>query len=230
MARSIRRSRPASSTAPRTTGRATTSAKHYEVAKYYTLDEHTIVPEVLVMSKAELGQADAGGPGDRPAGGQGQRRQAARAVGRARGRKSRRTRSRPPASRSATLDKQPLHRRDGAGLREVRRPTRAEGPRRATSRRTEVSLRTGADALSIRLPVRATRGGYRWRTRMVEKQTRLASGGIAAAMLSALSTLRALLICRRRPGRDDGASSPGRSSPATCSTTARAGPSPPRSC
>ncbi|RWM06350.1 MAG: TRAP transporter substrate-binding protein [Mesorhizobium sp.] len=28
------------------------SAKHYEVAKHYTLDQHQIVPEVLVMSKA----------------------------------------------------------------------------------------------------------------------------------------------------------------------------------
>ncbi len=28
------------------------SSGHYEVAKYYTLDEHTMVPEVLVMSKA----------------------------------------------------------------------------------------------------------------------------------------------------------------------------------
>ncbi len=28
------------------------SSHHYEVAKYYTLDEHSIVPEVLVMSKA----------------------------------------------------------------------------------------------------------------------------------------------------------------------------------
>ena len=27
------------------------SAKHYEVARYYSLDEHTIVPEVFVMSK-----------------------------------------------------------------------------------------------------------------------------------------------------------------------------------
>ena len=27
------------------------SSGHYEVAKYYTLDEHTMVPEVLVMSK-----------------------------------------------------------------------------------------------------------------------------------------------------------------------------------
>ena len=27
------------------------SAKHFEVAKYYALDEHTIVPEVFVMSK-----------------------------------------------------------------------------------------------------------------------------------------------------------------------------------
>ena len=51
MAKSIRRSRPASSTAPRTTSRATTSAKHFEVAKNYSLDEHTIVPEVFVMSK-----------------------------------------------------------------------------------------------------------------------------------------------------------------------------------
>jgi tripartite ATP-independent transporter DctP family solute receptor len=28
------------------------SAKHYEVAKFYSLDQHQIVPEVLVMSKA----------------------------------------------------------------------------------------------------------------------------------------------------------------------------------
>jgi TRAP-type C4-dicarboxylate transport system substrate-binding protein len=28
------------------------SSGHYEVAKYYTLDQHLIVPEVLVMSKA----------------------------------------------------------------------------------------------------------------------------------------------------------------------------------
>ena len=27
------------------------TAKHFEVAKYYSLDEHLIVPEVLVMSK-----------------------------------------------------------------------------------------------------------------------------------------------------------------------------------
>ena len=30
------------------------SSGHYEVAKYYTLDEHTMVPEVLVMSKASF--------------------------------------------------------------------------------------------------------------------------------------------------------------------------------
>ena len=58
------------------------TAKHFEVAKYYSLDEHTILPEVFVMAKAALGQADAGGSGDLQAGRQGQRRQAARAVGR----------------------------------------------------------------------------------------------------------------------------------------------------
>ena len=30
------------------------SSGHYEVAKYYTLDEHTMVPEVLVMSKSSF--------------------------------------------------------------------------------------------------------------------------------------------------------------------------------
>ena len=40
MAKSIRRWRPASSTAPRTTGRPMKSASHYEVAKNYTLTEH----------------------------------------------------------------------------------------------------------------------------------------------------------------------------------------------
>lgn len=32
------------------------SAKHYEVAKHYTTDQHQIVPEVLVMSKASWGK------------------------------------------------------------------------------------------------------------------------------------------------------------------------------
>jgi TRAP-type C4-dicarboxylate transport system substrate-binding protein len=36
----------------KTTGRRFESSGHYEVAGYYTLDEHLIVPEVLVMSKA----------------------------------------------------------------------------------------------------------------------------------------------------------------------------------
>ena len=83
------------------------TAKHAEVAKYYSLDEHTIVPEVLRDGEVELGQADAGRPGDLQAGGQGQRRQAARAVGR-QGRRSRAPRSKRPARRSPTPDKQPF--------------------------------------------------------------------------------------------------------------------------
>ena len=33
------------------------SSGHFEVAGYYTLDQHLMVPEVLVMSKNVLGQA-----------------------------------------------------------------------------------------------------------------------------------------------------------------------------
>ena len=44
------------------------SSGHYEVAGYYTLDEHLIVPEVLVMSKKVLGQIVAGRPGRRAPG------------------------------------------------------------------------------------------------------------------------------------------------------------------
>jgi tripartite ATP-independent transporter DctP family solute receptor len=40
------------------------SSGHYEVAKYYTLDEHTMVPEVLVMSKTKF---DALSPEDQEA-------------------------------------------------------------------------------------------------------------------------------------------------------------------
>jgi tripartite ATP-independent transporter DctP family solute receptor len=32
------------------------SASHYEVAKYYTLDEHTMVPEIVIGSKISLGR------------------------------------------------------------------------------------------------------------------------------------------------------------------------------
>lgn len=35
------------------------SSGHYEVAKYYTLDEHTMVPEVLVMSKSSFDKLSA---------------------------------------------------------------------------------------------------------------------------------------------------------------------------
>ena len=36
---------------------------HYQVAKYYTLTEHLIVPEMLVFSEVDLGQAVGGRPG-----------------------------------------------------------------------------------------------------------------------------------------------------------------------
>ena len=60
------------------------SSGHYEVAKFYTLDEHTMVPEVLVMSKTVLRQALPRGPGDRPPGGEGLGPLQPRGVGRAR--------------------------------------------------------------------------------------------------------------------------------------------------
>ena len=45
------RCRPASSTARRTTSRATSSGQHYRYAKYYSMTQHLIIPEILVFSK-----------------------------------------------------------------------------------------------------------------------------------------------------------------------------------
>ena len=47
---------------PRTTP-SLISFNHYQVAKYYLLDEHLRLPEVLFMSKIVSGQARQGAPG-----------------------------------------------------------------------------------------------------------------------------------------------------------------------
>ena len=96
------------------------TAGHFEVAKFYTLDEHTMVPEVLVMSKTSWDKLT---PED-----QAIVRQAAKdSVGNSassgpREARNPRRRSRPPASRSRHRQGA-LHRRDGPGLREVRHTT-----------------------------------------------------------------------------------------------------------
>ena len=40
--------------------------RHYEVAKYYTVDEHTRVPEMQICSAYTMAEAVAGGSGDYP--------------------------------------------------------------------------------------------------------------------------------------------------------------------
>ena len=84
------------------------SAKHFEVAKYYSLDEHLIVPEVLRDVQDRLGQADARGPGDLQAGRQGERGQAVRALGRPGRSESRKIVEDCGLDRSTTPDKQPF--------------------------------------------------------------------------------------------------------------------------
>ena len=53
---------------------------HYEVAKYYTLDQHLIVPEVVVMSKKTWDKLTDADHAAHPSGGQGQRALYARPV------------------------------------------------------------------------------------------------------------------------------------------------------
>ncbi len=56
------------------------SSGHFEVAPYYTLDEHLIVPRGPGDVEGELGQALGRGSGDRPRGGEGERSLHARAL------------------------------------------------------------------------------------------------------------------------------------------------------
>ena len=104
------------------------SAKHFEVAKNYSLDEHTIVPEVFVMSKVAWDKLT---PEDqaifRAAAEESMTKQYelwdARVAAVARARRG---------GRFADHDAREaaLHRRDEAGLRQVREHSRAPGPRR----------------------------------------------------------------------------------------------------
>ena len=55
--------------------------KHYEVAGYYTLDEHLMVPEIFVFSKKVWDTLVAGRPAAHPQGLRARRRQGARVVG-----------------------------------------------------------------------------------------------------------------------------------------------------
>ena len=106
------------------------SSGHFEVAKYYTLDEHMMVPEVLVMSKATWDKLT---PEDQEIVRQAakdsvpfnrekwaEREKAVRGEGPRRRRRDRR------GHRQGAV-----RRRDGPGLREVRHDARAEGARRA---------------------------------------------------------------------------------------------------
>ena len=106
------------------------SSGHYEVAKYYTLDEHMMVPEVLVMSKAAWDKLT---PEDQEIVRQAakelgavQPREVGRARGGLRGEGPRRRRRDRRGHRQGAV-----RRRHGPGLREVRLDARAQEPRRA---------------------------------------------------------------------------------------------------
>ena len=81
------------------------SFRHFEVAKFYSLTEHSMSPEVLVMPEEELRQALAGRPEGGTRNGEGIRREDARALGAAR-RTPRRIRA--SGSQINNVDKQPF--------------------------------------------------------------------------------------------------------------------------
>ena len=106
------------------------SSGHFEVAKYYTLDEHTMVPEVLVMSKTAWDKLS---PEDQEI-----VRQAAKdSVPFNREKWAAREKESEEKVRAAGVEivtrhrQGAVHRRHGPGLREVRRDAGAEEPRRA---------------------------------------------------------------------------------------------------
>ena len=100
------------------------SSRHYEAAKFYSVTEHSMAPEVLVFSKKVWDRLLEGRAGDHPRGGQGIGALHAQAVGRARGQVAQDGRGRRRADRDRRRQEVVL-RRDGAGLRQVRRPTRS---------------------------------------------------------------------------------------------------------
>jgi TRAP-type C4-dicarboxylate transport system substrate-binding protein len=104
------------------------TAKHAEVAKNYSLDEHLIVPEVLVMSKSTWDKLSAE---DQEIFKQAAKESVARSAscGTPRLKKSRADR-RGGGSRSPPSGQAALHRRDEAGLRQARHRSEAAGSRR----------------------------------------------------------------------------------------------------
>ena len=96
------------------------SAKHYEVAKYYTLDEHTMVPEVLVMAKASWDKLT---PEDQAIVKQAAKDSVGASSASCGPRRSRRVSAHKVEAAGVEItdtDKQPFHRRDGPGLRKIR--------------------------------------------------------------------------------------------------------------
>ena len=109
------------------------SSRHFEAAKYYTLTEHSMAPEVLVFSKVIWDTLDPEDQAQDPQGRQGLGAVHAQAVGRARGQgggdgQGRRRRDSPARGPAG------LGRRDAAGLREVRGHAGAAEPGRRRSR------------------------------------------------------------------------------------------------
>ena len=103
------------------------SSRQFEAAKYYTLTEHSMAPEVLVFSKVIWDTLDAGGAGQDPQGGQGVGAVHARSLGPARGQvggdgQGRGLRDHPARGPAG------LGRRDAAGLCEVREHAGAAEP------------------------------------------------------------------------------------------------------
>ena len=104
------------------------SFRHFEVAKYYSLTEHSMSPEVLVMSKKSFDKLS---PEDQKA----VRESAKESVGKMRElwearEKEAEKKIRASGSQINTVDKQPFIDCHEAGLREVRQGREAEGPRR----------------------------------------------------------------------------------------------------
>ena len=123
------------------------TAKHFEVAKYYSLDEHTILPEVFVMNKAACDKLT---PEDQAIFKQAAKDSVAkqRELWAAKVEEvAQEGRGRRRADHHA--GQAGLHRRDEAGLREARHRRRAEedGRRRAGG---AVARRSGGAAFALR--------------------------------------------------------------------------------
>ena len=104
-------------------------AKHFEVAKHYSLDEHTIVPEVFVMSKASWDKLTPEDQAIFKAAAQGVDGPSSTSCGTPVSQQSRKI-VEDAGIADHDAREAALHRRDEAGLRQVREHARTAGSRR----------------------------------------------------------------------------------------------------